>query len=68
ETEWIPYIVVYGEKEKTSGTLSVRIRSEDKIMAMKPEDLIAKIREETGDKPFKKLPLPKLLSRRPAFR
>jgi len=68
ETEWIPYVVVYGEKEKKSGILSVRIRAEDRIESMKPEDLVARIREEIGDKPFKRLPLPKLLSRRPAFR
>ncbi|MCS7132598.1 MAG: threonine--tRNA ligase [Aigarchaeota archaeon] len=68
ETEWIPYIVVYGEREKKSGILSVRIRAEDRIEFMKPEDLITRIREETKDKPFKELPLPKLLSRRPSFR
>ena len=68
ETEWIPYVVVYGAREKASGRLSVRIRSADRIEKMTLEELIARIRGEVGDKPFKKLPLPKLLSQRPSFR
>jgi len=68
ETEWIPYVVVYGEREKESGKLSVRIRSTDRIEKMTLDELIARIRGEIGDKPFKKLPLPKLLSQRPSFR
>lgn len=68
EAEWIPYIVVYGEREKRSGVLSIRIRAEDRIEMMEPEELIARIKEETRGKPFKELPLPKLLSRRPSFR
>ena len=68
ETEWIPYVVVYGAREKESGRLSVRIRAADRIEKMTLEELIARIRGEVGDKPFKKLPLPKLLSQRPSFR
>ena len=68
ETEWIPYIIVYGEREKQSGLLTVRVRSTGRLEKMKPEDLVARIREEVKDKPFKQLPLPKLLSKRPSFR
>jgi len=68
ETEWIPYIVVYGEQERESGLLSVRIRSTGKVEKMPLDQLITKIRSETEGKPFKKLPLPKLLSKRPSFR
>ncbi len=69
ETEWIPYVIVYGERERKSGMLSVRIREEGGgIRRMKPEELIKEIREKTRGKPFKKLPLPKLLSARPSFR
>ncbi len=68
ETEWIPYIVVYGEQERESGLLSVRIRSTGKVEKMPLDQLITKIKSETEGKPFKKLPLPKLLSKRPSFR
>jgi len=67
ETEWIPYIIVFGKREKESGNLSVRIRAEGKVVKMKAEELVKRIGEEVKDKPFKPLPLPKLLSRRPIF-
>lgn len=68
ETEWIPYVIVFGEKEKETGILPVRIRETDEVKPMKLEELTERIRRETGGKPFKPLPLPKLLSRRPTFR
>ena len=67
ETEWIPYIIVFGKREKESGNLSVRIRADGKVVKMKAEELVKRIGEEVKDKPFKPLPLPKLLSRRPIF-
>ena len=67
ETEWIPYIIVFGKREKESGNLSVRIRVDGKVVKMKAEELVKRIGEEVKDKPFKPLPLPKLLSRRPIF-
>ena len=67
ETEWIPYIIVFGKREKESGNLSVRIRADGKVVKMKAEELVKRISEEVKDKPFKPLPLPKLLSRRPIF-
>ncbi|MEM1976447.1 MAG: threonine--tRNA ligase, partial [Nitrososphaerota archaeon] len=68
ETEWIHYIVVYGERERESGLLSVRRRATGGVEKISLEDLISEIRREIGGKPFKKLPLPKLLSKRPSFR
>jgi len=67
ETEWIPYIVVFGRREKESGKLSVRIRAEGRVVKMEAEELVKRICEEVKGKPFKPLPLPKLLSRRPIF-
>ncbi len=68
EQEWIPYIVVVGEKEVESGTLSVRDReakgAQQKLMV---EELIAKVLAKTAGKPFKPLPLPRAISRRPLF-
>lgn len=66
EVEWIPYIVVVGEKEVSSGELPVRVRGEGMVMAT-AEGLIAMIIEKIGPKP--KLPsyTPMLLSLKPRF-
>jgi len=67
ETEWIHYIVVVGKKEVESGTLSVRDRTVGKIRQMNLKELVEEILEKTMNKPFKKLSLPKHLSKRPQF-
>jgi len=73
EMEWIPYIVVIGEKEVKSDTLTVRERSIGKIgelgkfRQMKLEDLANEIESKTNGKPFKPLTLSKTLSKRPSF-
>jgi len=68
ETDWVPYVVVVGQKEIDSGVLSTRIREEQgKLENMKLDELTAKIREKNAGKPFKPLPLPRSLSKRPQF-
>jgi threonyl-tRNA synthetase len=67
EMEWTPYIIVLGQKEIESGVLPVRDRNTGKIRRMKSKELIAEIEEMTKSLPFKPLPLPKLLSKRPQF-
>lgn len=67
EREWIPYILVIGEKEVQSNTFTVRVRGEKEFKKMNIEDLLFEIKSRTLDKPFKPLPLPKLLSKRPKF-
>ncbi len=68
EQEWIPYIIVVGEKEVESGALSVRDREQKgKQENMTTEQLIAKISEKIVGKPYKSLPLPMHLSKRPQF-
>ncbi len=67
EMEWVPYIVVYGPKERESGTLSVRIRSKGKKVEMTLQKLIQKLKRETNNYPSKPNALPMLLSRRPRF-
>ncbi|MDR0492141.1 MAG: threonine--tRNA ligase [Nitrososphaerota archaeon] len=68
EQEWIPYIIVVGEKELESGTLSVRIReTKGKQENLTTEELIDKVSKQITGKPFKPLPLPLYLSKRPAF-
>ena len=68
EQEWVPYIVVVGEKEVESGMLSVRDRElKGQQVNMTTEQLIAKVFEKIAGKPFKPLPLPVYLSKRPQF-
>ncbi len=68
EQEWIPYIIVVGEKEIASGTLSVRDRETRGLQQnITLNELIAKLCDKIADKPFKPLPLPLYLSKRPLF-
>ncbi len=67
EREWIPYIIVMGQKEIESDVLPVRDRKAGKIRKMKLEELTDEIKERVRRKPFKPLPLPKHLSKRPQF-
>jgi threonyl-tRNA synthetase len=68
EQEWIPYIIVIGEKEIESGTLSVRdreVRGSQRNMTV--DELLIKIAGKIEGKPFMPLPLPRMLSKRPQF-
>ncbi|TET62738.1 threonine--tRNA ligase [Candidatus Bathyarchaeota archaeon] len=67
EMEWVPYIIVIGQKEIRSKVLSVRDRKVGKVRKMKREELITEIKEQLKNKPFKPLPLPKHLAKRPQF-
>jgi len=68
EMEWVPYVIVVGQRELESGVLSVRDReNHGKVQKTKPDELIAKITGKLEGKPFKPLPLPLNLSKRPQF-
>jgi threonyl-tRNA synthetase len=68
EQEWVPYIIVVGEKEVESGTLSVRDRElKGQQVTLTVEQLTAKVSEKIAGKPFKQLPLPMYMSKRPQF-
>jgi threonyl-tRNA synthetase len=67
EVEWIPFIVVVGEREVKEGTLSVRIRERRETIIMRLAELIELISKECADKPKAKLWLPRRLSLRPKF-
>lgn len=67
EMEWVPYVIVVGQKELDSGTLPVRDRATGQMRRLKLEDLISEIQKITGNKPYRPLPLPKHLSNRPQF-
>jgi len=67
EMEWVPYIIVVGQKEVESGVLPVRERKSGKIRKMKLEELISEVEKAISGKPLKPLPLPRYLSKRPQF-
>jgi len=68
EQEWIPYIIVVGDKEIESSMLSVRDRElKGQQQNMTTEQLIEKVSQKIVGKPFKPLPLPMYLSKRPQF-
>jgi threonyl-tRNA synthetase len=68
ETEWVPYVIVVGQREIESGVLAVRDReAHGKIKNMKLDELITRINSKLEGKPFKPLPLPRSLSKRPQF-
>jgi threonyl-tRNA synthetase len=67
EMEWVPYIIVVGQKEIDSGMLPVRDRSTGEMRKLKLKDLTSECQKILGDKPFRPLPLPKYLSKRPQF-
>ncbi|MEM7816541.1 MAG: threonine--tRNA ligase [Candidatus Aenigmatarchaeota archaeon] len=71
EMEWIPITIVFGKKEKREfpNRLSVRIRTKEGgvIKEASLKEIIKYIKENTEEFPYKKLPLDKLLSRRPIF-
>jgi threonyl-tRNA synthetase len=66
ETQWVPYIIVVGEREAKTGSLPVRIRRlRGEIREMKMEELVCELKKEQGDKPFRQSYLPMLVSSRP---
>jgi threonyl-tRNA synthetase len=67
EMEWVPYIIVVGQREVDSGVVPVRDRKVGEIRKMKTEELIGEIEELMKGKPFMPLPLPQHLSERPQF-
>lgn len=70
--DWIPFVVVVGDKEAESGRLTVTVRS--RSAAGKPwkevltlEELIGNVRAEIGEKPFRPLYTPMNLSKKARY-
>ena len=64
EMEWIPYVAVIGDKEIESGKLSVTIRATGEKKTMITGELAKCVETENAGKPFEKLSLSQLLSKR----
>lgn len=67
ETDWVPFIVVVGEKEQKSRKLSVRIRGEKGTRLLTNQQLVAEVRKRIEGMPFRPSNLPILLSKKPIF-
>ena len=65
--EWIPYIFVIGDKEAESGRFQVTVRETGEKVDMDVDELIAEIKEKTKGMPYRRLPLPKDISKRINF-
>jgi len=66
EKEWIPFVLVVGEKEKESKKFSVKARGNGEMNAS-IEELIVAIRKKIEMMPFERLPLPRQMSKRPVI-
>ena len=67
EMEWVPCVIVVGQKELESGVLPIRDRSSGGLRKLRLADFVAEVEKAVEGKPFRPLPLPKYLSRRPQF-
>ncbi|OPY24274.1 MAG: Threonine--tRNA ligase [Methanobacterium sp. PtaU1.Bin242] len=65
--EWVPYVIVVGDKELEGGQMMVNVRETQQKVLMDKKELIDRIRMETEDMPFRRLPLSLKLSGRVQF-
>ena len=66
EKEWVPYILVVGERELSGGALTVRPRIGDQL-EMQLDAFVERLAAETVGKAWRSANTPRLLSRRPIF-
>jgi threonyl-tRNA synthetase len=71
-TEWVPYVVVIGDREVGSRNLTVTIRGRSEPgrpykETLQPDALVAMIREEVRGMPFRPRYTPGMLSKKPRF-
>jgi len=67
EHDWVPLIIVVGEKEKESGLLPVRFRENSEVKSMEAEAVIKYVDEKSMGFPYEELSVPMLISKRPIF-
>ncbi len=67
ETEWIPFVVVIGEREAKDESVSVRIRSEGSQRTMSTDELVSLADAEIEDRPRLPINYPRSLRMRPRF-
>lgn len=65
--EWIPYVIVVGEKEIQEGKFIVNIRENNSQVEMSKEEIEILIKDKIQDMPYRSLAMNKQLSKRPIF-
>ncbi|MGZ8932791.1 MAG: threonine--tRNA ligase [Halobacteriota archaeon] len=65
--EWVPYVAVIGEKEQQEKSLAVTKRVKGSKQLMSVNELIDEVHQNTHQMPYRPLPLPLMLSKRPKF-
>jgi threonyl-tRNA synthetase len=65
--EWVPYVVVLGEKEQEEKSLAVTKRLTGTKQSMSVNGLIDEVGQNTNQMPYRPLTLPQMLSKRPKF-
>lgn len=65
--DWVSFVIVVGEKELSSDVLTVYDRAQNKNIESTIDSLIARIKSEISNKPFRPLYMPKELSKRVDF-
>ena len=68
ELSWIPYVVIYGEKEIQTKELSIRSRADSKESKVSLTSFLKRIKAEIEGYPTKRLTYPTLLSQRPGYK
>jgi threonyl-tRNA synthetase len=68
ELSWIPYTIIYGEKEVETKQLSIRSRSDSKESKIAVPAFLKRVRVEVEGYPTKTLTYPTLLSQRPGYK
>jgi len=66
EKEWIPYVLVVGEREVAGGDLTIRTRTGEQL-ELSVDAFVARVAEETAGKPQRLVNTPRTLSKRPIF-
>src|SRR5205807_3687707 len=68
ELSWIPYTIIYGEKEINTKELSIRSRSDSKESKVSLTAFLRRFRAEVEGYPVRPLTYPVLLSQRPGYK
>ena len=68
ELSWIPYTIIYGEKEIKTKQLSIRSRADAKENKMALPGFLKNLKMEIEGYPTRALTFPKLLSQRPGYK
>jgi len=68
ELSWIPYTIIYGEKEIKTKELSIRSRSDSKESKVSLTAFLRRFRAEVEGYPVRPLTYPVLLSQRPGYK